>query len=242
MTELDRRARIAGGLYMATFIPGLFSLIYVPSRFIVGGNPAATIANILADETLFRWGIFGEVAGAALWIVVIVALYRLFVDVDRFWAWMMAGLGAMCAPIMLLNVLSEMAMLGVLNDPGFAAAFTPAQLQKLVQALLRSHGQGFDLLVVFSGLWLFPLAVLVWRSGFLPKALAVLQVIGGLAYMASSCTALLSPPLYRLVDPVASLVSMLGETPAMLWLLLMGAKARAPAGAVGAAGSAPAGA
>jgi hypothetical protein len=242
MTELDRRARVAGGLYMATFVPGLFSLMYVPGRFIVSGNPGATIANILGDETLYRLGILGEMAGAALMIVVIAALYRLFADVDRFQAWLMVGLGVMAAPIMLLNVLSELAVLGMLTDPGFAAAFTPAQLQKLVQLLLRSHGQGFILLDLFSGLWLFPFAVLVWRSGFMPRGLAVLQVIGGLAYVVSTCAALLSPPLSRLIDPTAGLVSFLGETPAMLWLLLMGAKVRAPITGAATASSAPAGA
>ena len=229
MTDLARRARIAGALYVSTFAPGLFSLMYVPSRFIVSGNPAATMANILADESLYRWGILAEVGGAALWVVVIVALYRLFADVDRFWALMMAGLGVMAAPIMLLNVLSEMAVLSIVGDPAYAAAFTPAQLQKLVHALLRSHDAGFDLLLVFSGVWLFPFAVVVWRSGFMPRWLAVLQVLGGLAYTASAGTALLAPPLHRSLEPVTSLVSFLGETPAMLWLLIMGATARAPA-------------
>ncbi len=242
MTDLDKRARIAGALYISTFVPGLFSLMYVPGRFIVSGNPGATIANILADQNLYRWGIFGEMAGAALMIVVIAALYRLFADVDRFQAWLMAGLGVMAAPIMLLNVLSELAVLAILNDPGFAAVFTPAQLQKLVQLLLRSHGQGFILLDLFSGLWLFPFAVLVWRSGFMPRWLAVLQVLGGLAYMVSASAAVLSPPLYRLADPIAGLVSFLGETPAMLWLLFMGAKVRTPAATAAAASSAPAGA
>ena len=241
MTELDRRARIAGGLYMSTFIPGLFSLMYVPGRFIVSGNPGATIANILADESLYRLGIFGEMAGAALMVVVIAALYGLFAEVDRFQAWLMAGLGLMAAPIMLLNTLSELATLAILNDPGFAATFAPAQLQKLVQLLLRSHGQGFILLNLFSGLWLFPFAVLVWRSGFLPRALAVLQVFAGIAYLISAGAAVLSPPLFGLLDPIAGLVSFLGETPAMLWLLVMGARVRKPAAPVGATLAAQAG-
>ena len=242
MAELDRRARIAGGLYALTLVPGLFSLMYVPSHFIVSGNPAATIANIVADQALYRLGIVGEVTGAVLWIVVIVALYRLFADVDRFWALLMAGLGVMAAPVMLFNTLSELAILAIVNDPAYAAAFTPPQLQKLVHALLRSHDQGFYLLLVFSGVWLFPFAVVVWRCGFLPRALAVLQVVGGLGYMASAGAALLDPPLYRTIDPVTSLVSFLGETPAMLWLLIMGAKVRTRGGALAQAGSAPAGA
>ena len=241
MTQLDRRARVAGGLYALTFLPGFFSLMYVPDHFIVSGNPAATIANIMADESLFRWGVLGEVIGSALWVVVVVALYRLFADVDRFWAWLMAALGGMCAPIMLMNVLSELQVLTVLADPGFAAAFSQPQLQKLIQLLMRSHGAGFDLLLVFSGLWLFPFAVLVWRCGFLPRALAVLQTIGGLGYLASACASLLSPPLHQQIGSAAALVSFLGETPTILWLLFMGAKARRTAGDQPTAQAVPAG-
>jgi hypothetical protein len=230
----------AGSLYTATLPIGVFSLMYVPSRIIVSGNPGATIANIAASESLYRWWVFGEVIGAALLVAVIVAVYRLLADVDRLQAWLMVGLGVMPAPILLLNVLSELSVLGIVNDPGFAAAFTPAQLQKLAQLLLRSHGAGFTLLDLFSGLWLFPFAVLVWRSGFLPRALAVLQVVAGLSYVIAACAALLAPALYRTIDPVCGLVSFAGETPAMLWLLFIGARTRSSVGASPAASADPA--
>ena len=103
MSETDKRARIAGGIYLLSSIPGFFSLMYVPNAIIVTGNPGATIANILRSETLFRLGVAGELLGAVLWILVVRALYRLLADVDRGQAWLMAALGLMTVPIMFLN-------------------------------------------------------------------------------------------------------------------------------------------
>lgn len=57
MTSNKKTARIAGLLYLVVVLTGIFSLAYVPSKLIVWDNPATTLANIKASETLFRFGI-----------------------------------------------------------------------------------------------------------------------------------------------------------------------------------------
>jgi hypothetical protein len=224
MGDLDRRARIAGGLYLLSLPIGFFSLMFVPSHFIASNDPGATVARILAAEGLFRLGVVSELAGAVLWIFVMRALYRLFVEVDRGQAWLMLVLSLMAVPIMILDVLSELAALALLHEPRIAAAFSPAQTQALVGLLLRSHGQGLTVAGIFWGLWLFPVGVLIWRSGFLPKALAVLAVVGGAGYLASSLTLLLAPAYIDVVDPAARIATAAGEIPLMFWLVLAGAR------------------
>ena len=51
------RARVAGFLYLFANLFAPFTLLYLPSRFIVRGDAAATAANIMASESLFRFGI-----------------------------------------------------------------------------------------------------------------------------------------------------------------------------------------
>lgn len=226
MGDLSRRARTAGGLYLLSLPLGVFSLMFVPGHFIAPHDPAATVARILADEGLFRLGVVSELASAILWIFVMRALYRLFVDVDRGQAWLMLVLSLMAVPVMVLDVLSELAALALLREPRISAAFSPAQVQAFVGLLLRSHGQGLTVAGVFWGLWLFPLGVLIWRSGFLPRALGVLAVIGGVGYLASSLTLLLAPAYIDMVDPAAQLATAAGEIPLMLWLVVVGARQR----------------
>ena len=69
----------------------------------------------------------------------------------------------------------------------------------------------------------FPLAILVYRSGFLPRFLSVWLIINGFAYLAMSFTGLLLPQYEDMVSNIA-FPAQLGEVAFMLWLLVMGVK------------------
>jgi hypothetical protein len=79
--------------------------------------------------------------------------------------------------------------------------------------------------MIIWGLWLFPLAILIWKSRFLPRILAVWLVVNGIAYVVQSLTGLLVP---RFDDLVASFAfpAEVGEVAFVLWLLIMGARDR----------------
>jgi hypothetical protein len=73
------------------------------------------------------------------------------------------------------------------------------------------------------GLWLLPLALLIWRSGFLPRLLGVTMLLAACAYLAGSLTDLLAPAYGHAVGRVAGPGRAL-ELLAPLWLLVMGAR------------------
>jgi len=60
MHPTDKAARVAGAIYLSMVVTGPFTLIYIPSTLIVRGNASATANNILAHETLFRFGIVAD--------------------------------------------------------------------------------------------------------------------------------------------------------------------------------------
>ena len=68
-----------------------------------------------------------------------------------------------------------------------------------------------------------PLALLVYRSRFLPRFLGVWLVLDGLAYVTLSLTEVLSPQYsdkaYAYAQP-----ALFGEVAFMLWLVIKGAK------------------
>ena len=78
---------------------------------------------------------------------------------------------------------------------------------------------------IFWGLWLFPLAALVYRSGFLPRFLTVWLAINGVAYLALSYAGLLQPEYSDIVAGLA-FPCQLGEVAFALWILIKGAKPR----------------
>ena len=74
MSPTRNPGRRAGLLYLLVSIPGVFALMYVPGKLIVHGDPAATLSNITASETLFRLGVAAELICQALFILVALAL------------------------------------------------------------------------------------------------------------------------------------------------------------------------
>src|SRR5437773_1799178 len=81
--EVSKQARLAGVLYVLMGIPGAFFLQYVPRQLIVRGDPAATSAQLLGQEPLFRLGLAAELFSTIVFIFTALALYRLFKSVDR---------------------------------------------------------------------------------------------------------------------------------------------------------------
>lgn len=227
MTPVSKNARIAGFLYLLLCISAPLRLVYIPNTLFVFGDASATANNILAHEALFRFGLFTDLFSGTLEIFLVLALYRLFKEVDQRMAILMVILGGVvAAPIEFLNVVNDAAALILVRGADFLSVFDHAQRDALAMLFLRLHSQVTLVAEIFWGLWLFPLAILVWRSRLLPRFLGVWLIINGCAYLALSLTGELIPQFGDMVSNFA-FPAQLGELAFMLWILIMGAKERA---------------
>src|SRR6267378_4273779 len=223
MTSTRNPGRFAGLLYVLMSIPGVFALIYVPSKLIVHGNATATANNIAASETLFRLGIACNLIGQAGFIFVALALYDLLKGVNQRHAVLMVTLIVVSITIAFLNELNAIAALVLVRGADFLSIFDKPQRDALAMLFLRLHGQGFVVAEIFWGLWLFPLALLVYRSRFLPRFLGVWLALAGFAWVILSLTGVLSPQYQDKVDTFTQ-PAVFGELAFMFWLLIKGAK------------------
>jgi len=223
MSSAKNPGRFAGLLYLLVSIPGAFALIYVPSKLIVHANATATASNIAAHETLFRLGIVAELIGQTGFIFVALALYRLLKEVNQQQALLMVTLILVSIPIALLNELNAIAALVLVRGADFLSIFEKSQREALAMLFLNLHSYGFDVAQIFWGLWLFPLGLLVYRSGFFPRILGVLLILNCFTYLANSFTSLLLPQYEHIVSRWMKPFTF-GELLFMFWLLIMGAK------------------
>ena len=221
--------RLAGLLYVIASIPGVFALLYVPSKLIVHGNATATANNIAVSETLFRSGIAADLFGQALFILVALALYDLLKGVNHRQALLMLTLILVAIPIAFLNEVNAIAAVLLVRGADFQSVFDKPQRDALAMLFLQLHGSGFELAGIFWGLWLFPLGLLVYRSGFVPRFLGVLLIGGGFDFVVNSLTAITLPP-YEVIVSRWTTPLRFGEIVFMLWLLIMGAKPKPLAG------------
>jgi len=226
MSFAGNPGRLAGWLYVVTSIFGFFAMGYVPGKLIVHGDAGATASNILAHETLFRLGIAAELVGMAGFIFVAHALYGLLKGIHRQHALLMVMLIVVSVPIAFVNELNSIAALVLVRGGDFLSTFEPSQRYAAAMFFLHLHGRGFVVAEIFWGLWLFPLARLVYRSRFLPRFLGVWLALAGVAWVIVSFTGILLPQyqdnVYAYAQP-----AILGEIAFMLWLLIRGAKPKA---------------
>jgi hypothetical protein len=175
MTSIGNPGRFAGLLYVLTSIVGFFAMGYVPGKLIVHGNAAATANNIAAHEILFRFGIAGQLISQAAFIFVAFALYDLLKGINQRHASLMVTLIVVSIPIAFVNELNSLAALALVRGADFLSIVEKPQRDAFAMLLMNMHGRGLVVAELFWGLWLFPLAMLVYRSRFLPRFLGTLR-------------------------------------------------------------------
>lgn len=132
-------------------------------------------------------------------------------------------------------MLSQLAALYLLGGPVYVAAFEPDQVNALAMLFLEIHDGGIHIVTLFWGLWLFPLGVLSFRSGFIPRTLGALLVVGSVGYVINVLVLLVVPNVETIAvfgPPLAVLLALgpvlatLGEFSMIAWLLVKGARTR----------------
>jgi hypothetical protein len=225
MNDDVRTGRLAGLLYLIVVVAGMFSLAYVPSRINVANDPSATLNNILAFEPLFRLGIASFLIKQVAFLLLPLLLYRLFRQVEARSAMLMVALAAVSVPLALVSLMCRLDVLTILNSPYLAQTLTSEQLRATAKISLDSYRNGILVTSLFWGLWLLPFGRLVLKSGFMPRILGVLLMLGGLGYVVDVFGSVL---MVHYGDSAMSnyilLPAALGELGTCAWLLLMGVR------------------
>lgn len=222
-------ARIAGVYYLLMAITGGFGNLFLPSKILVPGDPAATLANLLANEFLFRLAIVSNGAGIILFAVLVLHLYRLFRDVHEHQANLMAVFVFVTVPIIfLLETLDFTALM--LATGGLLPDIDASRGRNLAMLLLEAREYGIAAVSTFWGLWLLPLGALVYRSGFMPRVLGALLIAGGVSYVFFSVTFFLFPVLHQFARYGVTVFG-LSEFAMILWLLIVGVSSRSESAA-----------
>lgn len=219
---IKNQTRTAGFLFLVWIMTGLFGLMYIPAKINMQGNAADTARNILANELLFRTGIAVDLAGVAVWILLVLVFYRLFRQVNEFQAKLMVAFVLVQIPVVLMTDACNMVAL-MLFKGDLAKALEPVQREVLGMVFLKINTYVTLVLEFFWGLWLLPLAALTYRSRFLPRFLGIWLFANGFAYLILCITGVLFPAFSETVYKIAFPV-FFGEMALMLWLVIRGAK------------------
>jgi hypothetical protein len=210
------QARAAAMLYLLVIAAGVFAEMFVRGSLVVPAEPAATARNILASESLFRWGLIADNVMLVAYVAVTLLFYSLFRNAGVLLSRMAACLSLVGISVLAADGLTHLAALVLLEDTTLAASGTGPSL-----ALdgLRLHGVGYVLANFFFGAYCVLVGHLAAKSGRVPRMVGYVLSLGGLAYLAGSMVTLGAPALAHAM-PDLTAIGGLAELAFALWLLV----------------------
>jgi len=213
----NKLARITGILYFLVILTGVVSEIMVRNFMIVPGDMTTTVKHITSYELVFRVGFVISLARFAIFILLVLALYKLFEPVNKDWSLIMVAFALVSISIGMVSLLFLYAAPLLLSSNGYSALFTTDQWHAQVLFFINLQMLGDKASQILT-VWLLPLGYLIYKSGYFPKLLGILMVVAGLGYLTDFLIFFLLPNLNWQVAGFA----FLAELPFPLWLLMRG--------------------
>lgn len=210
-------ARVAGSLYLIVIIAGIIAQMFISGRIVVNGDAAATAANILTHKNLFQLGFTVYLIEMSSQIAMTVLLYILLKPVSRSISLLALFFALTGCIIKTSSRLFYIAPLLILGGVPSLDAFNSGQVQALALLLLNVNDQAAGMALPFFGFSTLLNGVLIFRSTFLPQALGVLSVLGGLGWLTY-----LYPPLGNQLLPYILVIALIGSLSQILWFLIKG--------------------
>lgn len=215
-------ARTAGIASLIGIVTGAFDIGYVHNTLFVDGNPAATMHNILAHETLFRLGFAAHILLLLCNVPSEIISFILFRRVNAVVAGIAMGCGLVGTAIEGLAMLHAYVPLQVAVEGGALDALGADKLQALAYLSLQLQNMGLLISFAFYGLDEMLAGFVIFRSGFLPRVLGILLGLAGLSYFTDGFTSFLAPSLNQRLMPYLLFPCLPGEGLYALWLAIRG--------------------
>lgn len=216
-------ARLAGLLYLVITGAAILAHIYVPEQLAALGD-SITGAGAAAAGSLLRTALGGELVVLLSEVVLSIVLYILFAPVSRALSLTAMVFRLVMTTVHGLNLLNYFFALRALGGAGEMAAFSVEQRAALSRLFLDAHSYGFTLGIVFLVPHVFVLGYLIYRSGYVPRALGVLFLLAACGYLFDSLS-LLFVPGYAATPAIVATVIAGAEIAFPLWLLARGVSA-----------------
>jgi hypothetical protein len=211
------QGRIAGCVYLAVVVSGIFALAWAPRQLIVPADPVETLANLTSRLRLFQAMIAATVVMAAFFLALPFSLARFLSPAGPRVARLMIGFVALSIPATLLAVMHY-------GELAVQIAGETVTLESLGDAR-AGYRRWIGVSTVFWGLWLAPLGWLILRSRSLPRVLGVVLLIGSAGYLVDYFAPMVIQGYgeWSIADWV-TLPASIGELGTCAWLLLFGAR------------------
>ena len=212
-------ARWIAVLYIITIIAGGWGEAHVPNILLLADSAAGTAEKVANSVGIFRASFTAYLLEATCDIVLNVLLFALLRPVSRTLALLALCFGLMATSIYVAGELLYFAAALPAMDAHVARAVTPEAKTALTYLCLTIYSYVNGIFATFYGTAALLRGYLMVRSGFLPRALGVLFMLGGASFILENLIVVVAPEYDLPYILVPMFVAMLSWT---LWLLIRG--------------------
>jgi hypothetical protein len=185
------------------------------------GDATATAANLLANPGLVRVSFATYLVEGICDLALAGIFYILLKPVNRNLALLSAFFGIGSMVLFAVAQSSFYSATLAVGDTAGMAAFSPDQRNAIAMLAVRISHTVAGLFLILYGIATLLRGYLIARSGYLPKLIGILFMIGGAGFALRTITLLLAPAY----SSILMLIPMaLGGIPLMLWLLIKGVR------------------
>ena len=221
--DYKRIAKLAGGIYLALLITGIYAHVYIPKQIFVRGDIEATRNNILSNEFLFRSCVVAGMVEAILLLFLAFTLYSLFKQVNKSISRVMVATAILQIPVAIILASLKLTALTIVKGEGLNT-FPAEQLPQLGMVFLDTVMLGSVTTELFTGIWLASFGLLAYRSRFIPILFGMMVIAAGGSYMIDSLITILFPGGEGFTRIIAYIASGIAQISIMLWFLIKGLK------------------
>ncbi len=191
----------------------------VPNMLVVPGDAATTAQNITTNDLLFRLGFVAYIVEALTDVALTFFLYVLLRPVRGNLAFSSVLFRLMATATFAFGEIFYFAQILILRGDAYLNTFSTQQLQTLALLSFNVYGASGSLSTIFYGTGSIILGYLIWRSGYLPRIIGALWVIGGFGFVIATLVFFIAPAYasFLLTLPMIIALVALG-----LWLLVKG--------------------
>lgn len=221
MNSPQKTARVAACVFLGIFFLGMSTELFIRPGMIAPGDAVTTVKNIAASGALFRLSLVSDLLRQGLLMALPLILYKLLKPVDKTIASLMVIFALVGVSISMLNEINHLAVLLLSSNAGYLTVFKADQLNALTMLFLELRNYGTYIPQILS-CWVLLLGCLVFKSGFLPRILGIILMLGGVCYTVSAVLFFLLP---HFDATVFGLFAFIGEVLFYAWLLFKGVNA-----------------
>lgn len=222
-TARGNAVRVAGIASLLATATVLLANYGIGFRMSVPGNPVETARNIMANETLFRLNIVGDLLYAATLVVLLAALDVILRPVNRHLALVAAVSRLVVVLMWTATALEMLGVLRLLGDEAYLAVFGTDARRALARLQLSGGYDAYTVGLPFWGLASTVCSYLWLESRLVPRTLAAFGLIASAWCVLSALAFVVLPTFADAVDAYwFDSPMVVFETTLALWLAVKG--------------------